>query len=60
MSDPPFQNPAVAATFATYPPNIRPKVVALRQLFFDTAAKKKTFWRCVLPQRCAITAAIRT
>ena len=39
MSDPPFQNPAVAAKFATYPPNIRPKVAALRRLIFDTAAK---------------------
>jgi hypothetical protein len=35
----PFQNPAVAEVFAGYPLGMRRKVLALRQLFFETVAK---------------------
>jgi hypothetical protein len=34
----PFKNPAVAATFKSYPPVIRRKLLALRELIFRTAA----------------------
>ena len=33
----PFENPAVAAVFAAYPPTIRPKLMALREAIFRTA-----------------------
>lgn len=33
-----FQNQKVAAVFKNYPKNIRPKLMFLRQLIFDTAA----------------------
>jgi hypothetical protein len=35
----PFQNQAVAEVFGTYPAPARRKLMALRQLIFDTAAK---------------------
>jgi hypothetical protein len=35
----PFQNPAVAATFTTYPEPIRAQLMQLRELIFDTAAE---------------------
>ena len=34
-----FKNPEVAAIFAKYPEKIRTKLLLLRQLIFDTAAK---------------------
>lgn len=34
----PFANPEVAAKFDTYPPNVRQKLLALRELVFQTAA----------------------
>lgn len=34
----PFENPAVAAVFAAYPSTIRPKLMALREAIFRTAA----------------------
>jgi Domain of unknown function (DU1801) len=34
----PFVPPDVAATFNAYPPNVRPKLLALRELIFQTAA----------------------
>ena len=34
----PFTNAEVAAKFNAYPPNIRPKLLALRELVFATAA----------------------
>jgi len=34
----PFQDPAVAAKFKAYPPKIRPKLMAIRRMIFDTAA----------------------
>ena len=34
----PFENPAVEAIFAAYPPKIRPKLMALREAIFSTAA----------------------
>ncbi len=34
----PFHNPAVAGAFAAYPAAIRPRLLALRELIFDTAA----------------------
>jgi Domain of unknown function (DU1801) len=34
----PITNPAVAAVFDTYPPVLRKKLLALRQLILDTAA----------------------
>lgn len=34
----PFTNAEVAAKFNTYPPNVRPKLLALRELVFQTAA----------------------
>ncbi len=34
----PFDNPKVAAIFAAYPPKIRPKLMALREAIFSTAA----------------------
>jgi uncharacterized protein DUF1801 len=34
----PFANAAVAAKFETYPANVRPKLLALRELIFATAA----------------------
>lgn len=37
----PFSNPAVAARFATYPPAVRKKMLALRELVFTTATKTK-------------------
>lgn len=37
----PFENAAVAQTFASYPPNIRLKLLALRELIFQTAASTK-------------------
>ncbi|MEP6781060.1 MAG: DUF1801 domain-containing protein [Gemmatimonadaceae bacterium] len=33
----PFKNPAVKATFDSYPPNARKKLLALRELMFKTA-----------------------
>jgi hypothetical protein len=33
-----IKNPAVAAVFTSYPPNIRTKLMFFRQLIFDTAA----------------------
>lgn len=33
----PFTNPEVAAKFDTYPPNVREKLLALRELIFQTA-----------------------
>ena len=35
----PIQNPAVAAKFRCYPPSMRPKLMALRELILETAAK---------------------
>jgi len=35
----PFQNPAVAEVFAVCPPGMRRKLLALRRLIFETAAK---------------------
>lgn len=35
----PFQNDAVAAVFAAYPPGVREKLLTLRALIFKTAAK---------------------
>lgn len=34
----PFESAAVAQTFASYPPNMRSKLLALRELIFQTAA----------------------
>ena len=34
----PFENPAVAAVFESYPPKFRRKLLALRKLIFETAA----------------------
>ena len=34
----PFQSAAVAQVFKAYPPNMRPKLLALRELIFKTAA----------------------
>lgn len=34
-----FQNPKVAEVFRNYPPDLRKKLMTLRQLIFDTAAK---------------------
>lgn len=34
----PFENPAVARTFESYPPPMRHKLLALRKLIFETAA----------------------
>ena len=34
----PFNNDAVAQTFEAYPPNIRPKLLALRSFISETAA----------------------
>jgi hypothetical protein len=34
-----FSDPAVAALFKTYPPAVRGKLMALRELVFDTARK---------------------
>ena len=34
----PIQNPAVAARFQSYPPSMRPKLMALRELILETAA----------------------
>jgi len=34
-----FGNPAVAAKFNTYPPNVRRKMLALRELVLQTAAR---------------------
>ena len=34
----PFQNPAVAQRFAAYPPQVKPKMLALRELVLKTAA----------------------
>ena len=34
----PIQNPAVAAKFQSYPPSMRPKLMALRELILETAA----------------------
>ena len=34
----PFENPAVAQVFETYPPSARRKLMALRDLIFQTAA----------------------
>ncbi len=34
----PFANPLVAAAFAAYPPAMRRRVMALRELIFETAA----------------------
>src|ERR1700712_896330 len=34
----PFRNPAVAQTFASYPPKARRKLLAMRELIFKTAA----------------------
>ena len=34
----PIQNPAVAAKFHNYPPQIRPKLMALRKIILETAA----------------------
>ena len=34
----PVQNPAVAAKFQSYPPSMRPKLMALRELILKTAA----------------------
>ena len=39
MRKQPFQNPAVAAKFAAYPKDIRSRLLSLRQLIFDVAAK---------------------
>ena len=33
-----FDNPAVARVFESYPPSVRPKMLALRQLILETAA----------------------
>ncbi|MDC6170519.1 DUF1801 domain-containing protein [Paucibacter sp. XJ19-41] len=35
----PFADPAVKAHFDTYPPAVRKKMLALRELIFDTAAR---------------------
>ncbi len=35
----PFQNAAAAKVFDSYPTQVRRKLMALRQLIFDTAAK---------------------
>ncbi|MEM7412153.1 MAG: DUF1801 domain-containing protein [Myxococcota bacterium] len=35
----PIESPEVAAAFGAYPPRIRRKLLALRKLIFDTAAK---------------------
>ena len=37
----PFANAAVAHAFAAYPPRMRPKLLALRELIFQTAAATK-------------------
>ena len=34
----PFEHAGVAQTFEAYPPNMRPKLLALRELIFETAA----------------------
>ena len=34
----PFRNPAVASAFEAYPPTVRPSLLALRELIFETAA----------------------
>lgn len=34
----PFQNVAVAQAYGAYPPNLRPKLLALRELIFKVAA----------------------
>ena len=34
----PIQNPAVAAKFQSYPPGMRPKLMALRELILEAAA----------------------
>ena len=39
MRKQPFQNQAVAAKFAAYPKDIRSRLLSLRQLIFDVAAK---------------------
>ena len=39
MRKQPFQNPGVAAKFAAYPKDIRSRLLSLRQLIFDVAAK---------------------
>lgn len=38
MSSPAFADPAVAAVFRRYPDAIRPRLLALRRLIFETAA----------------------
>ena len=35
----PFQNPAVASVFEAYPPTIQRKLLEIRRLIFETAAK---------------------
>ncbi|WP_066260961.1 DUF1801 domain-containing protein [Hydrogenophaga flava] len=35
----PFSDPAVDARFRSYPPKVRAKMLALRELVFDTAAR---------------------
>lgn len=37
----PFTNAEVAAKFNAYPPNVRPKLLALRELIFQAAAQAK-------------------
>jgi Domain of unknown function (DU1801) len=37
-ASPPIANPAVQAVFDSYPPKLRSKLLALRQLIIDTAA----------------------
>jgi hypothetical protein len=36
---PTFQNDAVAEKFSTYPPNIKQRLLELRKIIFDTAAR---------------------
>jgi hypothetical protein len=38
----PIANPAVAKTFANYPPKLRAKLLSLRQLILDTASELKS------------------
>jgi Domain of unknown function (DU1801) len=38
MNDRPFLNPAVAAKYAAYAPDVRAKLLRLRELAFETAA----------------------
>ena len=37
----PFSNPAVEAHFSSYPATVRKKMLAIRELVFETAAKTK-------------------